>query len=470
MKRKILAIFSVVCMLFAVGCSKPATGSSAGDSVQQADPSQKAEIEFYVWSEKELCEEVAASFKELYPNWTVKVKLATSDYYSSLKTYSGANIMPDVFYMQPKTITDFCRDGLLLNLSPYLEQGSDLTVDDLWFFNNSYKFNTETETLGSGDYYAFVKDFTPEFMMIYNKSHIDEYDQTHDKTLAEEVGYPTDDGKYPSATVSMSWAQSEKMCRLLSKFDASGNFIRYGTNVNHEPYVQFGQAVAQMGGTLYDEEGYFNASSSAVVAALNHLKNYMDGDTKSAAPIGSTTISDGQGFFNGDISVVFNGRWAFQQYDWMDADFEIGIAPPAMPEAGQDLTAVTAMVGIAASAETKYPAVAYKFIEYYMTYGQKLLSKKGFNIPGNKTIANKDYIDTGDQKIDELNKYFLSFVDKLEMSEINPWYDNTDNVFGTELYKAWATGSDRLSVEQALANAKLSLDSKVDQNKNRYGR
>ena len=128
------------------------------------------------------------------------------------------------------------------------------------------------------------------------------------------------------------------------------------------------------------------------------------------------------------------------------------------------------MVGIAAAADSKYPAITYKFIEYYMTYGQKLLSSKGFNIPGNKTVAQRDYVNTGDAKVDALNSYFLSFVDKIEMVEINPWFDNTDGIFGLELTRAWAVGADRKSITAALASTKSAIDAKVDQNKSRYGR
>lgn len=463
MKKRIIALFSAICMLFAAGaCNKK------NDVVVDADPNQKAELVFYVWSEEAMCNEIAKEFNKIYPNWTVEVRLCLSDYYQSLKTYSGANVMPDIFYIQPYVMTDFCRDGLLLNLSDYLKNGEDFGESDLWDFNDSYRFDEETEKLGSGDYYALVKDFTPEFMMIYNKSHIDQYNEEHTVSLAEEVGYPTEDGIYPSTIKSMSWSQSEKMCRLLSKFDSLGNFIRYGSNVCFEPWSQLGQFVSQLGGTLYDEDGYFNATSPAVEKAVKHLKNYMDGDLKSSAKIGSGTVQEGHGFKNGDISVVFTGRWAFQQYDWMNANFEIGVAPPAMPDAEQDLKAVTAMVGIAASAETKYPAITYKFIEFYMTYGQKLLSKKGFNIPGNKTIAQKDYVRTGDEEIDALNGYFVSFVDKLEMVEINPWYDSVNNVFGEQLTKAWADGSDRLTIKSALAATKKDIDAKVNQNKSRY--
>lgn len=464
-------IFSIALAAFlSIGCLGACSGGGNDSVVSQADPNEKAEIEFYVWAEKALCEEIADSFETIYPNWKVKVTLATSDYYQSLQTYSGANIMPDIFYMQPGYISDFCRDRLLLNLQPYLDAGEDLTKEDLWTLNDSYRYDTQTEKLGSGDLYAYIKDFTPEFMMIYNKSHIDEYNETHDVSLAAEVGYPTDDGVYPSTTKSMSWSQNERMCRLLSKFDNNGNFTRYGSNFGFEPWSHLGEFVSQLGGTMFNADGYMNADSPEMIAALEHLKNYMDGETASSVKIGSSVVNDGMGFRNGDISVLFTGRWAFQQYDWDNAEFDIGVAPAAMPEAEQETKMVSAMVGIAISAESKYPAVAYKFVEYYMTYGQKLLSKKGFNIPGNKTIAYKDYVDTGDAEVDELNAYFLSMVDKCEMVEVNPWldYGSIGTVYGMELSRAWGT-ADRLTAAQALLAAKSTIDTKVDQNKNRYG-
>ena len=56
------------------------------------------------------------------------------------------------------------------------------------------------------------------------------------------------------------------------------------------------------------------------------------------------------------------------------------------------------------------------------------------------------------------------------MVEINPWFDNTDSIFGLELTRAWAEGADRKTITAALASTKSSIDAKVDQNKSRYGR
>ena len=56
------------------------------------------------------------------------------------------------------------------------------------------------------------------------------------------------------------------------------------------------------------------------------------------------------------------------------------------------------------------------------------------------------------------------------MVEINPWFDNTDGIFGHELTRAWAVGADRKSITAALASTKSAIDAEVDQNKSRYGR
>ena len=68
-----------------------------------------------------------------------------------------------------------------MNLQPYIESGALDVVSstnsdgkiELWDVNDAYRY--DGEEIGKGDYYAVIKDWSPDFILWYNKSHIDEY-------------------------------------------------------------------------------------------------------------------------------------------------------------------------------------------------------------------------------------------------------------------------------------------------------
>lgn len=223
MKKIAVLLLALLFVLTAmVGCGKKPGG------VEDADESKKVTLRYYVWGEEKDNEALAEKFNKLHPNWTVEVELATGNYYDNLTTYFGADIAPDIFLMQSGQLMNYVRDGNLMNLSPYLEQSTKLTENDLWSANEGYKYDFSTDTIGVGDYYAYIKDFTPDFMMIYNKSHIDEYnqDKTAGQKLHEIIGYPTDEGSiYPSTQTPMTWAQCQKMCHELTKFNSNACYV-----------------------------------------------------------------------------------------------------------------------------------------------------------------------------------------------------------------------------------------------------
>jgi multiple sugar transport system substrate-binding protein len=467
----LLIMLCIVLLAVLSGCINDGGGEGG---YREADPNKEAEITYYIWGDYSQNVKLAEQFTKIYPKWKVNVELATGNYYDSLKSFFGSGSAPDLFYMEPGEIMPFVKDGLLLNLSDYLEKGTNFTAADLWEVNDGLKYNPASKTLGSGNYYAFIKDLTTEFMMIYNKSHIDEFNagKSEGERLHSVVGYPVEEGTgYPSSKVSMSWAQALSMCKLLSKSDAQGNLTRYGTILDQVPWKHFLQWVQQKGSSMFtNNDTEFNAADAGVIAAATLLRDFQFGDNKSSAPIAGGTVGGGSGFKNGDISVVWNGRWAFQSFGWYDADFEIGVAPPPMPTAGQETYACTGMVSQSISAKSKHPEVAYKFLEFFMTVGQKELAKTGFNIPGNKTVAYGDFLKAEDPYVLELNEYFLSYAEDLHPMIFNRYFDfnSVEAIFGQELSKSWDPNpANRLTVENALLSAKATIDMRIKQIKDR---
>ncbi len=422
-------------------------------------------ITYYMWgSQKEIrtAQKLAEDFELIYPDWHVDVQPASGTYYDNLKTYFGGGQAPDIFFMEGGMIESFVRDGLLLDLDPYLEKSEVFTEDNLWDVNNYYRYNESTKRMGSGKLYAVIKDLTPDFMMIYNKSHIDQYDKEHDTSLAEEVGYPTDtSGKYPSDSVAMTWEQCTKMCRLLTKLKSDGSIERYGTTLDQVPWKHVMEWIQMKGDTLFEEDmRTLNTGSQAVKDAFDYFVKFQSGDTQSAAPVASNAIGGGEGFKNGDISVVWNGRWAWQSYGWYDVEFDIGVAPPPTPEGGTDIYCATTMISQAISATTKNPDAAWAFLEYYMTAGMREYVQTGYNIPGNKQIAYDAFLNVDDPYQRELNAYFIEYIEKASPITYSFYIDQSrvESIFGDYIPRVWAKNAkDKLTLDQALAGAATEI-------------
>ena len=462
-----LAALLVPCLTL-TGCNRGGGGGNGG--YEETDVSEEAEISFYVWDEYAKFNSLADSFHEVYPNWTVNVELIAGDYFNNLKSYFGAGTAPDLFYIEQGEIQQFLVDDLILDLTPYIERSELLSGEDLWNANDGYRYDAEKGMLGEGDLYALCTDITSEFVMVYNKSHIDEYDASHDTPLKDLVGYPVEEGtNYPSETVPMTWAQNELFCHELARFDNTGNLIRYGTLFDYNPWVHVMEWVQQTGSSLFSEDGQtFNGEDPNVIAAFQHLTNYQFGDLKSAVPLDVNSISSGQGFKNGDVSVVWYGRWAWQAYGWYDASFEIGLAPPPMPQAGMEPYSATSPVGISIKSDTEYPFVAYKFLEFVLTTGsmQTVRSGETYNLPGNRTIASSDaFLETDDAQQRELNNYFFDITSEAQTLRYSPYIDTSSmtRIFGLEYGKTWdSNASTRLSASAALLNCKVSIEQQIE--------
>ena len=426
-------------------------------------------IVYYMWGstqEVETARQLAADFEVMYPEWHVEVQASSGNYYDNLKTYFGGGNAPDLFFMEGGMIESFIQDGLLLNLQPYIEASELFTEKDLWEANDYYRYDAQANRMGSGDLYAIVKDLTPDFMMIYNKDHIDAYNEANIVPLAQEVGYPTDEsGVYPSDSVAMTWEQCTKLCRLLTKFDENGRIIRYGTTLDQVPWKHVMEWIQMSGDTLFTEDmQHLNISSQAVIDAFSYFVNFQSGDTQSAAPVASGSVGGGEGFKNGDISVVWNGRWAWQSYGWYDVNFEIGVAPPPTPEGGSDIYCATTMISHAISASSEHPEIAWAFLEYYMTAGMREYVQTGYNVPGNKTIAYSDFLNVSDAYQKELNEYFIRYLEMASPITYSFYIDQSrvESILGDYIPRVWATNAnDRLTLEQALSEAARAIDSVI---------
>lgn len=461
MKKCILTFASIAILL--TSCS-----GGGGSIHEEADENDVCNLQFYVYDNASQYKRLADQFHTIHPNWTITVREDKASYFDHLKTYFGADMAPDMFYMESGEISSFIRDDCILDIQKYINKSEDLKESDLWPANDGYRYNEQTKTMGSGNLYALAKDLSADFVMIYNKSHIDEYNNTHSISLKDEIGYPSDDGVYPSETIPMTWEQNELFCHKLTLRDSKG-FSRYGTVFDYIPWRHTMEWVQQQGVSLFSEDGTkFNAEDPNVIAAFTHLTNYCYGDHVSSTTLDTASVDTGVGFRSGSVSVVWSGRWAFKAYNWDSehCDFEIGLAPGPVRNAGDKVYSTTSYVGMSIAKTCRYPGVAYKFLEYLLTSGvrQEIRNNESFNVPANKTIASSDlYLNPDDPVQKKLNNYFYNLTKEAEPLKFSQYLDTStfEKTIALHYGATWdQTGSHKTPAE-ALLSAKVDIENEI---------
>lgn len=370
---------------------------------------------FYVWGDStEL-----ASYEKIakdYENETgvkVQVQLATGNYYDNLNiSFSSKDQAPDIFFTESGQFLSHLASDKIMDLEPYIESGAlDVKTSanpdgaiELWDVNSAYQF--DGENVGTGDYYALIKDWSPDFVMWYNKSHIDEYNNKNNLKKGDK-----DYMEYPSQEVPMSWDEFLDMSYKLREEN------RYGTMLDRVPYKHLMEWIQMTGSSTWVDNKYFNNEDQNVYDAFKFFCDLQIGEKASAPKIGPTGVGSGEAFANGNISFAFFGNWAYSTYSWDNVGFEIGYCPSPVPahKDGTPLTSADAyagscgMISLAVYKNTTMPEEAISFLNYYMTKGNEYMASKGFNIPGNKKIANSEvYKNPENAELAEINQYFLN--------------------------------------------------------------
>lgn len=375
---------------------------------------------FYVWgdnTELSWYEKVASDFKA-ESGFEVRVERSMGTYYDNLNiALNSKTKAPDIFFTQEGEIMTQLRAGRILNLSPYIESGAlDVKTEsnadgkiELWDVNDAYLY--DGQALGSGDYYAFIKDWSPDFMLWYNKSHIDEYNRENNLKEGDK-----DFMEYPSATVPMTWSEFTDMSYKLTKKEG-GLTTRYGTMLDRVPYSHLMEFIQMTGESVFDADGKYMNTSENVIKAYSFMSELQKGEKASAPVIGPSGIGSGESFANGNVSFVWFGSWAYSSYNWDSVSFEIGIAPPPLPDRDEPYTeedrygVSSGMIALAINKNSQNVDKAVEFLNYYMTKGQEFFASKGYNIPGNKLVAESDdYLYPENNALGEINRTFYEFA------------------------------------------------------------
>ncbi len=394
--HKRIFLIMIILLLIVTGCTN-AKDLNSGDG--------KVVLSYYVWgnnNEIAAIEDIVNRFEDENPTIDVQLERAGDDYFGDLKLKFASRNAPDIFLMDPGEIRPFLEEEFIEPLDSYIEDSELLNFEDLWAVNDGYRYNGSD--MGEGQLYALIKDWSPDFMLIYNKTQVDAYRQSH------EGAFP-----YLKEDEPMTWSQFEAFSKAMT-IGSGNNISRYGTTLDFVPYKHLFEWIQMNGSSMFTEDHtQFNRNDPNVQQAFELFISLQEGANAPAPYDGSSSLAvGGERFKLGNIASVFLGRWAFVAYDWDKVDFEIGIAPPPVPDnmkvvdgKRQAYAGVSGMIANCINADSKYKDEAFKFVEFYMTKGMEDLAELGFNIPGNKTIALDTFSNVTDDNIKHINDIFL---------------------------------------------------------------
>lgn len=344
----------------------------------------------------EIVNEMVVEFENRYPNLHIEEQAVSGNHESKLIVMHASGTAPDIHAMSPAGILPYLRAGALMPLDGYIAASDEISNDDLWPVNHlAYRY--DGDQFGKGELYGFIKDWTPDFMMYYNKK------------LFDRAGLD-----YPDAKKPMNWDEYRDMLTKLNIKSDSGDFTQYSTTFDFVPIQQLYQAILTNGGQLFNEDGTeITLSAPKTKEAIEYWVGLMSGSDPVVpyyeAP---TPMWAGDLFKSGKSAVTFFGRWAIPGV-FKDADnLEFGLAPPPVPEGGKRVSTIAGAIGWVMSSTTQTPDATWKFLEFLMTEGQKNLAEIGFNIPGNKSVAMDVFKKESDPQMKEWNNFFLEEAEK----------------------------------------------------------
>lgn len=412
----ILCVLTLSLLLFA-SCNKPTSDVSVNEMSRQSgtviskpdlETNKNTTITYYVWgntNEFKLIDALVKDFQEKNDKIQIKIERSAGDYFQNFIIRVGAKNAPDVFFMDVSEYAIFAKQGLLMPLDDKIA-GSSIKPEDLWEINDMYRF--DGETIGKGPLYALIKDWSPNYMLFYNKAHY------------TEAGIP-----FPSKDEPMKWSLFIDTAKKLTVRDSSNKMVRYGTIMDYDAMKHMQEFIIMAGGSVYSSD--YKKATITTPEAKKAIQYFIDLQKGEEAPARYSTESmslvGGDMFAAGTVSNVFYGRWAVPAYFESARDLDYGVALPPVPD-GSDVkgTMAAGIISHAIYSGTKNPDQAFRFLEYLQTEGQTEVAKTGFNIPGNKTVAYEVFAAETDPFKNELNDFFLHAAENYVIKPIaNPY-------------------------------------------------
>lgn len=319
----LLAVWALVSVVGLAGCGQDKSVTSDG----------RVRLSYAIWDKNQqpAMQAIVDEFEAENPDIKVDIQIIPwNQYWTKLEAGAMSETMPDVFWMHPQSFVRYASNDILLDLTDQL--GAD--YDPANYPQGLSDFYTY-----DGHQYAVPKDYDTVALW-YNKQ------------LFDAKGIP-----YPDET--WDWAKLVEVAQQLTDAD---NGI-YGFLAPPDQQALYYDFVYQNGGEILSEDktrsGYREpATQEALQFAVDLSQKYHVSPTVQQF----ADMSREQYFQSGRAAMAFFGSWMladFKKNDYLVANCDIAPLPK-----GKQRATIYSGLGNAASAQTKHPAEARRFLAF----------------------------------------------------------------------------------------------------------
>lgn len=353
------------------GCVERAEQPAAGPQSAMPSGPGPTEIRFAYWAlsprEISTVHRLVAEFEARRPAVKVQLIEVSDRYYEKLETLFATGNAPDVLSINYGRLGDFCRQGLLADLSPLLPGRPEL--DRSRFVAAAYEsFASVGPTVGRPGLYALPRDWGPTNLLAFDKDAFD----------AAALPYPSS---------GYTWQDFASACRKLT-VRHDGTIEQYGAAVCLYPYA-FAAWVHQNDGVLLSENGDLMAiGERGSVGAVRFLKGLVD--ERVIAPPSAAHDESADEFLRGKVAMAFVTPYNLATLREAKGK-RWGIAPPL--EGARRVTGCIP-TGIAMSVGCREAEAAMDFAEYWVTAAGEVASA-GYCVPAWRPALDSSAMETG---------------------------------------------------------------------------
>lgn len=297
---------------------------------------------------------IADAFEAKNPNIKIKVEVTPwSQYWTKLEAAALGESMPDVFWMHSNNFVKYASGKQLLDLSSKVKNTNIMSLD------NFPKGLVDLYTL-DGKNYAIPKDYDT-IALWYNKTLFDE----------NKISYPD---------ATWDWNKLLEVAQKLTN-PAKGIYGFAAPADQQEGYYNF---IYQNGGYVISKDkkksGYsLKETQESIQWEVDLSQKYKVSPTQDKF----ADTSYVQYFESGKVAMALFGSWMVSQFkanDYVKSNCDLAVIPK-----GKQKATIYNGLGNAASAKTKYPEEAWKFLEFLGTKeANTIQAEKGAAIPAFK--------------------------------------------------------------------------------------
>ncbi|GAB4564219.1 MAG: sugar ABC transporter substrate-binding protein [Anaerolineae bacterium] len=262
-------------------------------------------------------------------------------YYEKLTIMMASGQPPDLFILQTSWLPEFLKNGVLLDIKPYIDRDNYSLEDFPAIIQEAYSYK---------DGFYGLPDNITAWCIYYIKDLFDEAGAT----------YPTDQWDDPGWTVDDFLATCEK----LQKRDASGKVIQYAYDISTGGWLVQSIWLSLFGGSFVDDP--VNPTECTLdrpeaIAALQFLADLSWKYEYAPRPEAAADMNFMEMVANGRLAMANGGGWGFERWANVPFTWDIGHFPRG-PKGRNDYVFY---YPISIAKATKHPDAAWELLKYY---------------------------------------------------------------------------------------------------------